>query len=142
MKTNQAGIDLIKRFEGCKLEAYRCPAGVLTIGYGTTRGVYEGMKITESIAEKMLTDDLEAIETRLSSFNLKVNENQFSALVSFIYNLGFGNFLNSTLFGKIKNNPKDISIKLEFERWVKAGGKILPGLVKRRAAEWGLFNST
>ena len=141
MKTNQAGIDLIKRFEGCKLEAYRCPAGVLTIGYGTTRGVYEGMKITQSIAEKMLTDDLEAIETRLSNLNLKVNENQFSALVSFIYNLGFGNFLNSTLFGKVKNNAKDLSIKFEFERWVKAGGKVLPGLVKRRAAEWELFNS-
>lgn len=139
MKTNQAGIDLIKQFEGCKLQSYLCPAGVPTIGYGSTNGVTMGMTITEEEAESLLRVDLEKFEKQLNSLNLKINENQFSALVSFIYNLGFGSFLTSTLRRRIMTNPNEPSIRDEFNKWVRGGGKVLPGLVKRRAAESELY---
>ena len=139
MKTNQAGIDLIKSFEGCKLEAYLCPAGIPTIGYGTTRGVKLGMKITEALAEKFLREDIVEFENQLDSLGLHLNSNQYAACISFIYNLGFGNFRSSTLRAKIANDPDDPAIADQFLRWTKAGGKVLDGLVRRREAEAKLY---
>lgn len=141
MAINSKGIALIKRFEGCKLKAYRCPAGVWTIGYGHTKGVKDGMIISQGIADRWLEDDLIAFEKQLNTLKLNINENQESALISFIYNLGFGTFCKSTLLKKIKANPGDASIRQEFNRWVYAGAHKLPGLVTRRAAEADLYFS-
>jgi lysozyme len=139
VKTNQAGIDLIKKFEGCRLESYICPAGKWTIGYGTTKGITSGMKISEAIAETFLKEDLEKFELQLNSLRLHLTDNQFSALVCFVYNVGFGNFSNSTLKKKVQTNHNDPAIRNEFLRWNKAGGKVLPGLVTRRTAEAELY---
>lgn len=139
MRTNQAGINLIRKFEGCRLEAYTCPAGRLTIGYGHTQGVYAGMHITPKIADEFLKSDLAEFENQLNGLHLHLTENQFSALISFIYNLGFGNFLNSTLKAKICNRSDDPLIRDEFARWVKSAGKTLPGLIERRKAEADLY---
>ena len=138
MKTNQAGIDLIKRFEGLRLEAYKCPAGVWTIGYGTTRGVYDGMRITQAIAEKLLMEDITLIEDRLNGLKIALNDNQFSALVCLVYNIGFGALLNSKMLAMIRKNASNPAIKSEWD-WNKVDGVILPGLVRRREAECHLF---
>jgi lysozyme len=139
MKTNQAGINLIKQMEGCRLQAYVCPAGKLTIGYGHTLGVYQGMRITEHIADELLRQDLAEFENQLNSLHLPITENQFAALISFIYNLGFGRFLSSTLKAKVSNDPMDPSIRHEFLKWTKAGGKELQGLLIRRNLEANLY---
>ena len=98
---NNAGIEIIKKFEGCKLEAYLCPANRWTIGYGHTYAVKEGDKITQEQAEDFLKKDLESTCKRLDYYldeeNLKLNDNQFSALISFCYNLGIHSFQCSTL---------------------------------------------
>lgn len=135
MKISQDGIDLIKKYEGCKLEAYRCPAGVPTIGYGHTRGVKMGMTITKEIAEKLLIEDIAPIEKILNNMHINFRQGQFDALCSFIFNLGEGNFNRSTLKKKILAGASDKEICAEFEKWVHAGGKVLKGLVKRRAEE-------
>lgn len=139
MKTSQKGIDLIKKFEGLKLYAYLCPANVWTIGYGTTKDVKPGMTITEIEAENLLKRDLEKFENQVNSLNLPFNQNQFDAIVSFTYNLGFGNLKSSTLLKKATANVNDDTIRIEFLKWVYAGGKKLEGLVKRRAAEHKLY---
>lgn len=141
MKISQKGIDLIKRFEGCRLEAYKCPAGVWTIGYGHTNGVKEGMKITQQEAEKLLKQDLVVYENIvLESVTTALNQPIFDALVSFTYNLGGGNLKSSTLL-KLLNDRDYYGASKEFEKWNKASGKVLVGLVKRREAERNLFNS-
>lgn len=141
MKISQKGIDLIKRFEGCKLEAYKCSAGVWTIGYGHTNGVKEGMKITQQEAEKLLKQDLVVYENIvLESVTTALNQPIFDALVSFTYNLGGGNLKSSTLL-KLLNDRDYYGASKEFEKWNKASGKVLVGLVKRREAERNLFNS-
>lgn len=141
MKISQKGIDLIKRFEGCRLEAYKCPAGVWTIGYGHTNGVKEGMKITQQEAEKLLKQDLVVYENIvLESVTTALNQPIFDALVSFTYNLGGGNLKSSTLL-KLLNDRDYYGASKEFEKWNKASGKVLEGLVKRREAERNLFNS-
>jgi len=140
MKISQNGIDLIKKFEGCELKSYKCPAGVWTIGYGHTHDVHEGMEITEKEAEKMLIDDLSGeYEYYVNNYSLNINQNRFDALVSFVYNLGPRNFSKSTLLKKIIKNPDDLSIVSEFMKWTKAGGKVLEGLRKRRLAESELY---
>ncbi|MEG2347381.1 MAG: lysozyme [Cetobacterium sp.] len=141
MKISQKGIELIKKFEGCKLEAYRCPAGVWTIGYGHTKTAKQGMKITQQQAEELLKQDLCIYESSVER-NIKVAINQpiFDALVSFTYNLGEGNLKSSTLLKKL-NNRDYYGASEEFQRWNKAGGKVLNGLIKRREAERNLFNS-
>lgn len=141
MKISQKGINLIKRFEGCELEAYRCPAGVWTIGYGHTSGVKEGMKITQQEAEELLKQDLVAYENAvLKNVTTALNQPIFDALVSFTYNLGEGNLRSSTLL-KLLNSRDYYGASKEFEKWNKASGKVLEGLVKRREAERNLFNS-
>ncbi len=140
MKINQAGYDLIKRWEGCELKAYLCPANVWTIGYGHTEGVHKGQVITLHQAEVILESDLEKYEEGVTKMlgGLKVTANQFSALVSFAFNLGITALANSTLLKMLKAGNHKAAAE-QFGRWVKAGGKTLPGLVKRRAAEMALF---
>lgn len=141
MKTSPKGIALIKEFEGLRLKAYKCPGGVWTIGYGHTAGVKPGMVITEAQAEEYLKADLIAFERYLNGLGLALNQNQFDALVSFIYNVGTGNFSNSTLLRKVRANPQDNSIMDEFLRWVYSKGRVLPGLQRRRLAEMKLYFS-
>ncbi len=139
MKTSDKGIGLIKRFEGLRLKAYLCPAGKPTIGYGHTKDVKLGDVITEEEAEQLLLEDLIVVENEINKHNLDINQNQFDALVSFVYNVGVGNFRTSTLLKKIKTDPNDKTIANEFKRWVYSNGKKPPGLVKRREEEAKLY---
>lgn len=137
MKTSQRGINLIKQFEGVRLTAYKCPAGVYTIGYGHTRGVRRGMKITEEEASAFLTADLlnseKAVERYDSVYHW--NQNEFDALVSFTFNCGATNL--RSLLRNGRRNRTQIAATLPLYR--KAGGKVLKGLERRRAAEKALF---
>jgi len=139
MKTSETGIELIKKFEGCKLTAYRDPVGVLTIGYGHTGSdVKEGQKITQKKADALLKEDLEKFETGVNLLILakyRFTQNEFDALVSFAYNLGLGNLKKLT--GNGKRNKGQIADAIPL--YNKAGGKVLSGLVKRRKAEQELF---
>lgn len=142
MKTSPKGVALIKSAEGLRLKAYPDPGtGGLpwTIGYGSTSGVTRNMVITKTQAEQMLAADLVRFESAIERLaRVPLNQSQFDALVSFTYNVGEGNFTKSTLLRKL--NAGDTSGAAEqFSRWVHAGGKVLPGLVKRRAAERALF---
>ena len=139
MMTSEKGLSLIKEFEGCRLQAYKCPAGVWTIGYGHTRGVTEGMEISREIADFLLVDDVTPCELAINALKLNLRQGQFDALVSFIFNLGIGNFNRSTLKKKILAGAKDAEIAAEFKKWNKAGGKVHAGLVRRRAAEARLW---
>ena len=141
MKINQKGIDLIKSFEGCHLEAYLCPAGVPTIGYGTTKingkAVKMGTVITQEQAEEYLRKDVEKYEKAVMKYDdtYHFTENQFSALVSFAYNIGSIDQLTA----KGTRTIEQISDKIL--AYNKAGGKVLKGLVRRREAEKALFDS-
>lgn len=142
MQISANGLDLVKRFEGLKLTAYRCPAGVLTIGYGSTGPhVTEGLSITEEFAEDLLVDDLARFERGVSELvKVPLDQDEFDALVSIAFNIGLGAFRGSTLLRKL--NAKDYAgAAQEFRRWDKAKGKALPGLTKRRHAESMLFQS-
>ena len=139
MKTGSKGIDLIKHFEGCELEAYKCPAGVWTIGYGHIKGVKEGMTITEQQAEEMLKSELNEYEGYINILvTAELNQNQFDAMVSWVYNLGGGNLKASTLL-KVLNAGDYAGVPAQMMRWNKAGGKVLEGLTRRRQAEADLF---
>jgi len=130
---------LIKSFEGLRLSAYKCPADVWTIGYGTTAGVKEGQIITKERAEELLRDDVKRFEDQvLRLVKVPLTQGQLDALVSFTYNLGAANLGNSTLL-RLLNAGDYKGAAAQFDRWTKAGGKELPGLVKRRAAERALF---
>ena len=145
MKLNEAGKTLIKSFEGLKLTAYKCSANKDTIGYGNTfyedgSKVKPGDKITKERAEllfELIADEFEAKVKQLNLPNL--SDNQFSALVSFAYNAGLTNLVKSTLFRKVRANPNDSTIRDEFMKWNKAGGKVLNGLTRRRQAEADLY---
>lgn len=134
MKTSQNGIDLIKQFEGCRLTAYRCPAGVWTIGYGHTENVKEGQTITQIFAETLLRADLTKYEQKVAKYNRYCwNQNEFDALVSFAYNLGSIDQLTA-------NGTRSREVIAEkMLLYNKAGGKVLNGLRKRREAERKLF---
>jgi GH24 family phage-related lysozyme (muramidase) len=139
-KISQKGIDLVKSFEGGPyLDAYRDPVGVWTIGYGTTSGVKAGMKITKSQAEQYLREDLDQFEKAVKD-NVKVplNTEQFSALVSFTYNVGEGALASSTLL-RLLNQGDYRGAADQFLRWNKGGGQELPGLTRRRNAERAMF---
>lgn len=145
MEINKAGKDLIKRFEGCKLKAYKCPAGVWTIGYGNTfyedgTKVKEGDVITQERADELfdiIINDFARMTDALVKSN--VTENNFAAIVSFTFNVGTGNLKKSTLLKKVNANPKDPSIRAEFNKWVRANNVVLKGLVRRREAEAKLY---
>ena len=141
MNISKQGIDLIKQFEGCKLTAYKCPAGVLTIGYGHTgRDVHYSDVITQEQAEKLLKKDLQFFEIFVSKcVKVPLNQNQFDALVSLAFNIGINAFKNSTLL-KLLNQFEYDKASEQFLRWKYAGGKILLGLARRRQAEKDLFD--
>lgn len=151
MKTSNKGIELIKRHESLRLQAYRCPAGVWTIGYGHTGGVKSGDVISEMQAIDLLRTDLAVAERAVLSSGLRLNQNQFDALVSFTFNVGVGRprshpkgpggFLGSTLLFKAMQDVNDPSIADEFRKWKYGGGRVLPGLVKRREEELKLYFS-
>lgn len=134
MRASEECINAIKGFETLQLKAYKCPAGVLTIGYGHTRGVKEGQVITEIQADVLLKGDVLAVEKSINDLGLTLTQGQFDALVDFCFNLGRTKLLNSTLFDKILDHASDDEIATQFRRWVYASGKKLNGLVKRR--EW------
>lgn len=137
---NAKGLQLLKAFEGCELRAYLCPAGVWTIGYGSTGShVYPGQSITRNEAEALLKQDLIRFERSVSdAVRVPVNEDQFSALVSFTYNVGEGAFEGSSLL-RLLNQRDYQGAAAQFSRWVNGGGGALPGLVRRRNAERALF---
>lgn len=139
MKIGAEGIELIKHFEGCRLDAYLCPANVWTIGYGHTGDVSEGDVITEHQAEALLVHDLEVFENYVNKHvEVSLYQYEFDALVSWTYNLGPGNLKASTMLRKL-NLCCYRDVPDEMRRWNKAGGKVLPGLVRRREAEARLF---
>ena len=138
-KTSQAGFVLIKKYEGLRTNAYLCPANVWTIGYGHTKGVKQGQMISHLEAEKLLKEDLAIYEKAVVRLiTVPLNQNQFDALVSLVFNIGVGAFSNSTLL-KLLNYQDYGKAGSEFSRWVRGGGKILPGLVNRRKDEHDLF---
>jgi lysozyme len=142
MKISQKGVNLVKKFEGLELKAYKDSVGVVTIGYGSTGPhVFMGQVITEAQAEALLIKDLSRFESGVTELvKVPLTQNQFDALVSFSFNLGLGNLKSSTLLKKL--NAKDyLGASKEFERWNKAGGKVLNGLTRRRLAEKELFLS-
>lgn len=138
-RIGQAGLALIKQYEGCRLAAYRCAAGVWTIGYGHTAGVHSGMTITQAQADAYLQQDIAKFEGYVNnpayvSITEQLNQNQFDALVSFAFNLGAGN-LRKLCKGRIA-----VQIAQAMTQYCKANGKVLTGLKRRRAAEQALFN--
>ncbi len=139
MKTSNNGKNIIKEFEGLRLDAYKCPAGVPTIGWGHTKGVKMGQHITVQQAEDMLVEDIAPIERLLNGLKINFRQEQFDALVSWIFNLGAGNFKSSTMYKRILENAKDEEITDQLVRWDKASGRPLLGLMKRRVAEANLF---
>ena len=140
MNLGYNGTKLLKFFEGCRLTAYQDSVGVWTIGYGHTKGVFEGMSITQEEAEQMLLTELEEYEGYVEKYvTVPLTQNQFDALVVWVYNLGPTNFRNSTLLKELNSGNYTAAGK-EITRWNKAGGKVLAGLVKRREAEAELFN--
>lgn len=141
MKASVDAYELIKQFEGLRLEAYLCPAGIWTIGYGHTFGVSRNSFITIQEADEYLHRDVAAIEMQLNKLNLSLRQCQWDAIVSFVFNVGIGNFKASTLLAKIRINPDDNSIIDEFLRWVYANGKVMRGLQKRRLTEMKLYFS-
>ena len=141
MEISQEGISLIKKFEGCKYESYKCAAGVWTIGYGSTKGVSEGMVITHERAEMLLMEDIADYEEAVNQLvELPLKQNEFDALVAWTFNLGATNLKNSTLLKVLNSTHKDWNdVPAQIKRWNKAGGKVLQGLIRRREAEALLF---
>ncbi len=141
MNTSAEGISLIKKFEGCELTAYQCSAGVWTIGYGHTKGIEEGMEISQEEAEQMLVDELHEYENYINKYvTAPLSQNQFDAMVSWVYNLGPANLKASTLL-KVLNAEDYDGVPAQIKRWNKAGGEILDGLIRRREAEARLFKN-
>ena len=138
-RIGQAGLALIKQYEGCRLAAYRCAAGVWTIGYGHTAGVHSGMTITQARADAYLQQDIAKFEGYVNNpayvpITANLNQNQFDALVSFAFNLGAGNLR------KLCKGRTAAQIAQAMTQYCKANGKVLAGLKRRRAAEQALFN--
>lgn len=147
MKLGEKGFALIKEFEGCKLKAYLCSAGVWTIGWGSTyyqdgSRVKEGDKITQAEADELFLNTLQPyVECVNKHLKTSVNQNQFDALVSLVYNIGCGGFKKSSVLRFVNLNPNGDNIGPAFLLWNKAGGKVIKGLQRRRAAESELYYS-
>ena len=143
MNISQEGLSLIKKFEGCKLESYKCAAGVWTIGFGSTSGVEEGMEISQERADMLLLEDVEVFEEAVNNLvEVDLEQNQFDALVAWTFNLGSTNLKNSTLL-KVLNDKNYEGVPEQIKRWNKATvdgeRQVLEGLVRRREAESLLF---
>lgn len=137
---NKAGLDIIREFEGLRLKAYVCPAGVLTIGYGSTGShVKPGMVITEAQADELLRSDLRRFEDAVATAAPKATDNQFSAMVSLAFNIGVAAFTRPSTVLRRHLAGDHAGAADAFAMWNKAGGKVLPGLVRRRAAEAALY---
>lgn len=135
MRVSDICFEKIQEFEGLRLTAYKCPAGVWTIGYGHTKGVKMGQVITEAQAESLLRGDILPCEEYVRGLNLELTQGQFDALVDFCFNLGTAALQRSTLLQKVRTKADEQTIRGEFAKWVNAGGVRLQGLVKRRAWE-------
>ena len=142
MKTSAIGRGLIKTFEGYRSEAYLCPAGVWTIGYGHTSGVNPGDTCTREEADEFLKEDLAEAEACVNAQSLDLSQTQFDALVSLVYNIGAGNFQGSTLLKLLEQDciARD-TLENEWKKWKYSNKKVLKGLVRRRAAEWSLYKN-
>ena len=138
MNIGNKGLDLIKSFEGCRLSAYKCPAGIWTIGWGHTKNVYEGMVITQGQADNMLREDVQVYANAVNQYQnrFNFNQNEFDALVSFTYNCGIGS-LNAVM--SCCNTKQEIAE--ECKLYNKGAGVVLSGLVRRREEEYNLFMS-
>lgn len=135
MQIGEEGLALIKYFETLFLKAYLCPAKVWTIGWGSTKGVYEGMEITEERAKELLKEDVEESEDWVYKLvEPTLNQHEFDAMVSWTFNLGPTNLKSSTLLKRINSNDLG-DVPYQMKRWVRAKGKVLKGLVRRRNAE-------
>lgn len=141
MRVSEQGLAFIRKHEGLRLRAYRCPAGVWTIGYGTTRGVREGQEITQAEAERLLAEDVEYFSHGvLAAITRRPSQAQFDALVSFAYNIGVTGFRRSSVL-RAHNAGDFAAAGRAFALWNKAGGRELPGLTRRRADEAALYLS-
>lgn len=141
MKASEQGIALIKKFEGCSLTAYQDSAGIWTIGYGHTLHVHAGDVITHETADVLLQSDVNRAGQAVNKqVKISLNQNQFDALVSFVFNLGESRFMSSTLLEKLNQGDLNGAAR-EFLRWDHAGHRVLPGLARRRADERALFLS-
>ena len=139
MNISVEGTSLIKKFEGCELEAYQDSVGVWTIGYGHTKDVKQGDKINQDEAENLLEEEMPEYEGYINDMvEVSLEQCQFDALVSWVYNLGPTNLSSSTLL-KVLNEGKYDEVPFQIKRWNKAGGKVLEGLTRRREAEALLF---
>ena len=139
MQISEEGKNLIKKFEGCELEAYKCAAGVWTIGYGHIKTAVEGMKIDQATANELFDEEMGEYETYVNTaVTVPLSQNQFDALVSLVFNLGNGN-LNASTMLKVINSGDHAGVPAQIKRWNKAGGKVLDGLVRRREAEALLY---
>ena len=132
-------VEIVKRFEGLRLDAYLCPAGIWTIGYGHTGGVQGGERITEERAEELLMEDLKSVQRRLApAVEVPVTAGQAAALMSLAFNVGVGAVTGSKLLRRLNQGLPEAAAD-EFLDWTRAGGRELPGLVRRRRAERDLF---
>jgi len=139
MNISKEGLALIKKFEGCELEAYRCPAGVWTIGCGTIKDVKEGDRITKDEANHLLEEEMIEYESYINDMvDVPLEQNQFDALCSWVFNLGSKNLSESTLL-RVLNDGKYEEVPQQIKRWNKANGEVLNGLIRRREAEALLF---
>lgn len=134
-KASDTLVSKLIEFEGCRLSAYKCPAGKWTIGIGHTRGVRQGQQITEAQALQLLKGDLLPCEQSVNQLQVCKTQGQFDALVDFTFNLGAAKLAKSTLLAKIRMGASEKEIRYQFSRWVYSQGKKLPGLVTRRAWE-------
>lgn len=141
MRVSDVLLRALKVFEGCKLVAYADAVGVWTIGYGHTKGVKKGMVITQGQAEQLLKGDLAVYERCVNRLGVAKTQGQFDALVDFAFNLGCSALENSSLVRKLRLGADEAEIRSEFAKWRFAGGKVLAGLVKRRAWEADRFFS-
>lgn len=146
MITDKA-LAILKAFEGCKLTAYNCPAGVPTIGFGAT--FYEnrtrvkiGDKISQAQADALLIYHVKLFEMAMKELvTVKLTDNQWSALVVLVFNIGVGNFSKSTLLKLVNQNPNNPDIKVQWLKWCRANGKVMNGLIRRRICEYELYNT-
>lgn len=144
MQFSKSGLQITKQFEGCRLTSYQDPRGIWTIGYGHTAGIGPGMTITQNQADDFLMEDIQTAVNAVNSLvdvDVPLNQNEFDALVDFCFNVGAGNFANSTLL-KLLNQGDYAGAAAQFDNWDYAGGVQLAGLLRRRQAETDEFDET
>lgn len=139
MTYSEAGLKLTESFEGCRLTSYQDSGGIWTLGYGHVQGITEGMTCTQEQAEEWLDEDIQWAERIVNQYVVvQLSQNQFDALVDFVFNIGSGNFVSSSLL-EFLNQGSYQSAAQEFPRWDRAAGQVLPGLLRRRQAEQAMF---